>query len=500
MSVFVSSKSAVADQHGVFAIEQTPPAIIQAIGTGVVAVVGQFPWGPPAVLETPPTFKDAQRMFAPAGFVRTGSAYLALIQKAFSRLRLLRVLGPTAAKAVSTLVETGPVNVATVTLKYAGASGNAVVGAVEAATDGDADHFNLRVTITGASGSTEDLIENLNFSGTGDETVPSLESALLVGTIAKLASGRPDNGAITFASGTDGTVTAAEYIGTAGTGDKGFAVLEGDNSINHVVTDDPGNTLRDAVTDGGIAHANLKGDRAFYTNGNSGISAATAITDVADHRSGRCAYVFPWVYIRDDVTAAEQLVPPAPFAASVASQVSPSTSIAWKNSEVQAMLKGIIRTELVVGASAPDLTRAGIIAIIREELGGHTFESDVVTLAPTDPARKSLKRRRMGDYIAASFVRSSRGGVDAPNVEPNQDDDVIALDTFLSGLKKARLRDPNHTPHIKDYSIQPTSASNTEDELDAGDFNINATAKTSSGKERIFLNFNFGENVRVTAT
>ena len=46
-NVWITSISS-ASAHGVFAIESPPPAQIQAIGTGTVAMVGQFPWGPDA--------------------------------------------------------------------------------------------------------------------------------------------------------------------------------------------------------------------------------------------------------------------------------------------------------------------------------------------------------------------------------------------------------------------------------------------------------------------
>ncbi len=107
--------------------------------------------------------------------------------------------------------------------------------------------------------------------------------------------------------------------------------------------------------------------------------------------------------------------------------------------------------------------------------------------------------KAMGVYIADAFQSSIRGSVDAPNVPRNQDDLVMALDTLLSGLKRARNLDPNHTPFINDYSIASVGASNTEAEIQGGTFTLAVDVQTGSAMERIFLSINFGETVTVTA-
>ncbi len=163
------------------------------------------------------------------------------------------------------------------------------------------------------------------------------------------------------------------------------------------------------------------------------------------------------------------------------------------------MLSGISRLAAARGAAAGTNTDTGIATLIREETGGHTFEAGVLTVANADIAKKNITRTRMGVYIADAFQSSIRGSVDAPNVPRNQDDLVMALDTLLSGLKRARSLDPNHTPFINDYSIAPVSASNTEAEIQAGTFTLAVDVQTGSSMERIFLSINFGETVTVTA-
>ncbi len=488
MSVFVTSTSSV-NRHGVFAIEQTPPSAVVAIGTGVSALVGQFPWGPDSAsdpLYLAESEQDRAETFAPAGMDRTGSGYLSMIRKAFPELRVVRVLGSAAAKASSVLANATPATVVTLTAKYKGTAGNSLVAVVSDASDGDALHFNLNVSITGASGYTEDVLQNLNYSGTGSDSVPDFTKCRLLGAITKSISSRPVNGTYTFSSGAEGTINAGRYVGTASSGNYGIAKLEGDKSVRHVFTDDPGNTDRAAVNAGLLAHAVLMGDRSAYICGNSGLSAAATKTDRANYSSSRTLYVAPWVYITDE-SGTRRLVPPTAFAASANSQLSPSTSLAWKNSEVQTMLGGIVDLESNFGEAIGGMSDAGVCVLIQEDGGGFTFESDNTTVTLADPARRKNKRQKMVDYIAVSFVRSMRGSSDAPNVAQNRDDLRIALDNMMSTLKSNQFRDPNHTPHVLDYAIPPDSAANSTATIGAGIYTLPLLTDLSPDMEKIFL-------------
>ncbi len=498
MPLFVTSTSSV-NRHGAFAIARTPPSVIRARGTGVAALVGQFPWGPMQSIYEPATMGEAINTLAPRGMTRTGSAYLSLIKKAWPVLRVVRVVGAGAVKASRTLSDVVPTVIVTLTAKYEGTAGNSITATVANASDGDATHFNLTIAVTGTSGTTSELYENLNYSGTGTESTPTFTDRVLLGAITKNASGRPLNGSSTFGSGTSPAVISSDYVGTAGAPDTGISLLEGDTTIRQFCTDDQGATLRDAVNAGSVAHALLMGNRIAYINGDSGLSAADTRTDKASYSSIYAAYLDPWVYVLDDVDGTERLVPPGPFGCSVSAQVSPSTSIAWKNVEVQEMLSGISRLAAARGAAAGTNTDLGIATLIREETGGHTIEAGVLTVANADIAKKNITRTRMGVYIADAFQSSIRGSVDAPNVPRNQDDLVMALDTLLSGLKRARNLDPNHTPFINDYSIASVGASNTEAEIQGGTFTLAVDVQTGSAMERIFLSINFGETVTVTA-
>jgi hypothetical protein len=497
MGVFVNSKSAAGSRHGVFAIDQTNAPLIQPTPTNVSCIVGQFPWGPDGVVFTPSSPRDRLNNFAPFGMDHTGSAYLSTIAAAWPDLRIYRVLGTGSQGAFTTLTQ-GFVSVLLVVAKWNGAAGNSIVATVTDATDGDPNHFNLTAVVSSVGGSTIDTLENLNYSGTGDDSVVDFTNSLLLGTLTKLANGRPGNGAYTLATGSDGAVASSDYIGTQGTGDKGFAVCEGDEEIRQIFTDDPGDSLRNAVNAGIQQHAEFMGDRVAFVSGNSGLSLATTQSDVSNYRSTRVVYMDPWVTVRDDSAGSTHAIPPQCFGASVASQLPPSTSIAWKGAEAGAMLDRIVSLVNDRGNSRDTNTRAGIATIFKHQSGGYRIEADPVTYAPVNPAKKSLRRTRVGDFIAVSFVDSVQDQVDAPNVPVTQQSIMNALSGLLANLKQAKDRDPIHNPFIKDYSV-PVVAS-TESEIDGGELEIDVNVKVGSAIEQLFLGINYGESVDVTVS
>lgn len=501
MGLFVTSKSA-ATAHGVYGLEKQPPSIVAPSGTGTAAVIEQFPWGPSQTLTQPSTTGEMLVTLAPPGMSRTGAGYLSIIGKGFPTFKFVRVLGSAAVVASAIIPKTAG-NLVRVDLKYPGVSGNSVTVTASAASDGDANHFNITATVTGPSGTTTDTIYNWNVSGTGtDSSLSQADKAKLrlIGDVVKLTSGVPTLGSVTASSGADGSIIAADYVGTPGAGDKGVAKLEGDLTIDHFFTGDPGSSFRATVNAGFKAHADLMSDRVAYLNGNTGMTSAQAVTDVANYRSQRVVYVDPWVYVYDDTDGTKRLASSAAFAASVASQLSPSTSIAWKSSVVSALLANVVELEADRGANAPTQTNAGISTMIRKRNGGFGFEAGVVTIAPSAPAKKNLTRTRMGHFMARSIQNSIQESVDAPNVPLIQQDVVDAIQTFIAGLVDNAKKDPINLPHLLDGNVGAVQTENTDADIANGDFAVPINAKTSSGMERIFLSFNYGETVTITST
>jgi len=503
MPVFVESIT-TPTLMGIYAIEREPPALVQSAGTATALLLGQFPWGPTQVDQGTPfhptNIGDLALTMAPPGMTRTGSGYLALLKKGWYDLRTVRVVGSAAAKATVNLV-TGGTTILVATLKYVGAEGNAVTWTISAASDGDANHFNLAIAITGASGTTTDLLYNVDASGTtfSDPTTSSLR---LLGSLTRSNTGRPTDGTGTFSGGSDGTINSARYLGTPGAGDYGLALAESDRDVRVCFADDPGDTDRAAVMAGLVAHSSLMGDRMALLHGDSGLTLALVQTDVATagYSSWQAAYVDGWVRIHDDIDGTLRLVPGDSFMASVMTRISPSTSPACKAAFIREMLNGIVSLETPRGEAAGSNTLRGINTIIAEPNGGWSIEGGVTTIAPSSPAKKRITRTRIGHYIATSIVSSLRDFAGAPNVTVIQDDVLIAVDRFMANLKKNVKQDPMKMPHVVDYGFGDRAAANSAQSIAEGNFIVPLDVQTSSGMDKIFLSMKFGETVTVTAS
>lgn len=493
MSGFIANPSAAGDKHGVFPYEVQPPPAIVAEGTGVVGLVGQFPWGPDDRIVEAATVADRYNTLGPPGMSRTGTGWMAMLGKAWPDLRVVRVLGSAAARAEVTLDDSEDADCVTVTAKYKGTAGNSIAIVIANATDGDANHFNMTASVTGDSGTTTEIFENLNASGTGTENLGDYTNSLLLQGIAVVADGRPVNGSFTLASGADGTINSARYLGTPSAPDFGLSLFETDPEINIVFADDAGNTDRAAVNTGLAAHTLLMGDRMAVLNGNSGLSAADARTAAASNRSAYVAFADPWVY-QYDLAGTERLVPSSSFLASAMANLPPSTAPSWRGRPIT----GIVRTETMRGgAVAAAMTRAGVCTIVKES-GSYFFEASVTTIAPVTPSKKRIVRTRMGFYIADSLTESIQEFGDAPNVPALRQPIIAAVQRFMDGLKGNSVRDPLNLPHVLAWQFGDIAAANSQADIDSGKFTIPLRVKTSSGMDQIFLAIEYGETVQIT--
>jgi hypothetical protein len=494
MPLFVQSPQVA---HGVYAQEVPVPATVTPTGSNVSVVVMQAPWGPSQVLTYPASWAQFVATFAPAGMSRIGSGYLSTFRKAWPVLGAVRAADLTAVAASATIS-----GVLLVTGKSTGSAGNSIIATTGPADDANANHFNLTVQVSGTTGTTSETYRNLNISGVGADvllTATQLANSVLVGAVTKLGAGVPAPGSTAMGGGTDGTINSTTYVGSVGLNDKGFALLEGDDTINGVFTDDPGNAIRSTVNAGLFAHVTLTADRIAYMNGPTGQTQAQAQADVANYRATQVCYVDPWAFVADDTDGTVRLAPGAPWAASIAAQVAPSTSIAWRADFVSAMLNGISSLEFNRSASSARQLNdvAGIATLIRRKTGGFSFEAGINTSLTSGVG--DLSRTRMGQYMARSVVTSWYPFTDASNVPLYQQDLVNSLDIFLAQLLQNRNLNPAFLPYINAYSIKATSQTNTAASIGGGDYTVGAQITTGSQMSRIYLAMQYGPQVVVSA-
>jgi len=495
MPLFIQNTS-TNDRHGAFAQPIPPPATLVAPGTGQACFVEQFPWGPANSLYEPSSNADLLNTTGPKGFTLTGAGHMALINKAWPLPpKFVRVLGSANVTGTATITSSTPTNIMTAAVKYPGAAGNSIVYTTQAASDGDANHFNLTAQITGPSGTTTETVRNINISGTGADNIPSTAGYILIGALTKLASGVPILGNWTVTAGADGSITDTQYTGTPGASDYGFALLENDDDIDFFCTPSKTNNTVNAAAQ---AHADLKGNRMALINGPSGQSASAAKTDVAQYRDDNVAYFAPYVNTADDTDGTIRLVSPASWGMSLLCQVSPSTSASWKDPSVIEIWTRIASLEMNYGSSIGGMTKAGISVLIGARNGGYALEASVTTNVTS--GHELVTRTRMGIYIAEAFQDAVQPYVDAPNVEVLQQEIVGQLESFLDDLKRAsKSRSVAVTPHILDFSIGDISSVNTSNTLQQGQFIIPLSVKTSAGMAQIYLQITYGPTVTVTS-
>ena len=498
MALFVSGAQ---QGSGVYAVLQQPPSQVTPAGTQTAALVGQFPWGPANKLTYPGGAPGGGylAMFAPNGSSRTSGGHMAAIRKAWPNLGIIRAVNTSSVAAAAAIQTSGAVTVLTLTAAYVGTTGNSIVATVGAASDGNSNHFNLTVVLSGASGTTTELYQNLNVSGTGANVLPNLANSTLLASATSPANGLPAVGATTLSAGTSVAVTSTQYVGTPGGNDYGFALCEQDPTIDHLFVDDCGSSLRAAVNAGVVAHTTLTTNKIGYINGNSGQSASAAQTDAASYRSLYTVYVDPWAYVYDDTTGALQLAPGAPWAASVASQIAPSLDIGFRSPQVTAMLGGIAQLEAQRGPSARvSNTLAGITTLTGLSNGGYSFEGGFNTSAVS--GQTDLSYTRMAIFLGKSATNAWQTYVNAPNISFYQQDLINGLQTFLDTLKgNGKSANAAFLPYIVNFRVLSPSASNTPASIALGAFTVAAQVQLGASMRQIYLSLQQGAGITIQA-
>lgn len=151
-----------------------------------------------------------------AGGTIIGKVWQALLNRKFSfPMVVCRVAAAAAVKAsyqcLATATPIIKVEATSVGVWANGATGTGITVQVVAASDGDANHFNLIVNYLGTVTTYRNL--DVHSSGVDNTTTVIGSAATNLITVTKLASGRPDNlgSAANLASGADGTVALSDY-------------------------------------------------------------------------------------------------------------------------------------------------------------------------------------------------------------------------------------------------------------------------------------------------
>lgn len=498
MGLFQQTPSAVT-RSGVFAIEVVPPRIIRGVSLGYVGLVAAFAWGPiSGAAYKPDSGDDLIKTYEPAGSPRSSKGYYAIKNRLSTPWAIAGVKGVGAATATKSRTLTGGAMVATG--KYAGALGNSITWQQKAASNGDATARDHVITLTGASGTTQEIYQNVALGGTVD-TSKSRLLASLVFTGTPTAWGTDDTQSL--ASGSDGAALAATDY------DAAMTLLDSEPFARVYCVDDCGDSIRPTVNSNLLNHVSSLTDRVAYIHGSPTNTWTQAKTDKAGYTSDRLCYFGTWVSILDDYGALQRS-PLSTFAASARVQIGVHQTFAFRDPSVTKFYQGIQG----IDASCPFNPQSETIQNESQPLGiincialPGTVPGTTAGFGPQHGRTCNLTSgltqevtRWYKDYLALNIVPALGPWTNGPNGPDDGADMKAIVATFMQ--EEARLK---HVVPSKDKTTgQPLppftvdiESVNSQSTLDNGDFFIAVDAKTPGVRERTFLLLNVGETVTV---
>ncbi|HUS27607.1 MAG TPA: hypothetical protein VMZ53_03840 [Kofleriaceae bacterium] len=456
---------------GLYVSERLPAGFIRGVDLGTVGMATKCVRGPltPVLITSSGRFTEVfgGRDYGSGG-AAIGQGWLALVNKPFGTLVIRRVAAADAVKASFT-DETAAGGAGTAVLRVdassVGAWGSNVKYKIGAATDGDANKFNLTVSYLGE----QVLYENLDIHAANYDNLAAAvgsDDARFV-DLVKVASGRPKN-TIAGADGADADGWIA--LGTVAAGFTSVAGSEGTLAVGDYNSgmDDlavyPGVGIclvPEAVTGSAVTfHSNLVtlasevSDRIFLTwaqaHGQSVSAEAAQVAAQITTRSDRIVWCYNSAYTLDPETDSEVQTAPHVWLASILSQI--DVDVHAGSFETVAYLAGITRVTNT-SLSRPDLITlqdAGICQLERTT-DGFQFRS-VVTTDLTE-GKTELARRRACDYLQLSAADRLRYYVKRKNTATNRAGAAAELVAFSEDLR-ARER------VVEDYEIDQESVNN----------------------------------------
>jgi hypothetical protein len=423
---FITSDAQIGAE-GLYIRSVAPPAVVGGVQNNIIGVTGRTVRGPAGVVEinSPQRFIDVfgGRDYGSGGPI-VGEIWKSLLNKPVGRLVVARAIASDAATAEADFVDgaTPAINIAA---SSPGAWGNDIVVDIEAATDGDGDHFNLRVSYLGR----EVVYRNLDVTAGNDNLLQVIgdDDANLV-EVTKLADGRPDDAAaasLTDTAGDDGTLVDADY--TAGGGP--LDLLSGFKGVGIVYV--AGHSTA-AVKAQLLVLADASPDRLFLVcPDTAAITQAAAETEVAGLRSAlsRLVYCFNHPTTLDPETATLVTTEPHAWMASILSQTDADVHPGDDDSrQFTTGIRGLTFEGLQPG-DYDSFREVGICAFERHQTGGHVFVSGVTT----NLERPEITERRIRDFLISAMAQRTSGDVKKSNTQTRRDRRRADISGFLSG-------------------------------------------------------------------
>jgi hypothetical protein len=477
--------------YGVNILELSPPGGVRGSGTSVVAIVGNLPWGPVDTITEISSPAELYSTFAPLVFGRLDVTYPALrafINKTFpATIRVVRISPTSQATATRVFDDASSGDSVTVTARSPGLLGNSISVAWTANVL-DATARDATVTIGTTYSVTYKAVATivstvLVVTDPGDPYVSFAKAS--GATLVPVAIA-----ATALATGADGTAVAGEYTSAIDL----FAGASAIWNVGFVAEIESG--LLDTVNAYLKTFEDANKRNMWILSTVASQSVSTAKTYAASYRSDRLMYCWPKVKTVNayDPDRAEITVDGNSFAAVALASVAPEQSPGG-NPGAQ-FLRGITAIEQdATTAQLKELGEFGITPWFMSDAHEGAILHDAVTTSLT-AGLTQVFRRRMTDYLVKSI-----GDYLQRFVGELLDVDLVnrrlgAVTTPEVGQVRQFLSDLEVNNRIRDYSVDPFG-SNTQSNIDAGQFIILVAVKLYSVQRQIVLLAQIGETVDI---
>lgn len=435
--------------EGLYIFEQNPPAFISGVFLGVVAVAGQTLKGP---VNTPVSITSEARFTEvfghrsrPNDSTSVNKVREFLMNKPFGEVIVVRAAAAAAATAEADFTE-GATAVINVAASSPGAWGNDLSVIIAAPSNGLATHFNLTVDYRGETTTYADLSVAAGFNNLIDVIGTDLSNLV---SVTKLADGTPDTTvptALADTAGADGTIADADFTASGGP-------IDSISNYNGASICAVAEYSTAAVKSKLHVNALASNDRIFVMWNGSHVADVTAVeTDAALYRSDRVVYCYNSPKTFDFDTAAEIVVPPHSWLASILSQtdvdIHPGEegSKAFTGAITGLTFSALSRAEYI------NLREAGVAAWERDSDGGHLIVSGVTT--DLTSGKTEITRRRMADFLQLSAASRLKYFIKKKNTIQNRIQMAAELVAFSNSLK-------DDERVIEDFEVEQKSV-NTE--------------------------------------
>lgn len=462
---------------GIVIAETAPAPGIRGIGTGTAILVGRFSKGPINELVEPGSQARLQEIFG-----NTLSGYQALVNKRFSRLKIIRVDGVDPVKASLTITNVGQgMDVITFTAKEAGLDGNNIE--VQSML-GDAGAGNTTYTVR--RGDVVETYENVDDDSAKDAIeMRFAESVLVDVTSVNQQTPLHRDPFESLAGGADMMPTDDHY-------EAAIAVAAAEGAGNVLFIDEYNDSRNGYLK----AHAAETQDKMVICAGLEDQTVEDAITKVADLRdtAGRIIYAYNW--LRTSINGVNTFVSPASFMASIISQSSANVDPAYaQNSQFLYGVNGIKN----------EPSRADFIQLADNGIASFEFDSDIgykiksgVVTQTADTSKILILRRRMADFLTNSIGRFLKIYQNAPNTAGVREAAKSAILDFIRRQEDLGVLPNDDQVDDGRASIVDIATPNTNETIAAGEFFIDYRQRIFSSVRYIILRAEIGTSVVVT--